>query len=163
MDAILLLALMAWAGYWMCVYVVRVGGIEVPAQIPAIPWTWVAVAFVAFLAVRYRHLFRLNRADGYQPGDRVIYRVQKFSPHPGPRAEGVYPCMHGEDYSYFVRKPWTVVQVTGNEIEVVTPGGKLHTLRADDPLLHRAGLLETAVLRLRWHKTFPRVSDAIRA
>ena len=153
MDSILILALMAWVGYWMFAYVFRMGGIDLPEPAFAFRWAWIALPLAA-IALLARHA-RFHRRGAYRVGDHVVYRMQKFSPHPGRRAEAVYACPHGDGYSYFVRKAWTVVDAFEDTVQVVTPGGKYHSLRADDPLLHRAGLIESLALRLRWNKSFP--------
>jgi hypothetical protein len=135
-------------------------GVDPGATIEAAqPWVYLLLAIPAvYVAVRVARYLR-ERSE-LRPGDHVIYNKLKFSGHPGPRAENVHPAARGEGYSYVVRKPWTVVDIEDDDtVEVVTPGGKHHVLEADDPNLHRAGLLETLAMRLRWHKSFPS-SDA---
>lgn len=119
------------------------------------PYAWLLAGGLAiYLTIRITLLLR--RRASLSRGDRVIYYKPKYSEQPGPRAEHIQPAEHGEGYSYVVRKPWTVVRAEDNEkVEVVTNGGKHHVLEADDPKLHRAGLLETLAMRLRWHKDFP--------
>lgn len=86
-------------------------------------------------------------------GDWVVYRKEKFSPHPGPRACEVFPSEQGEDYSYIVPKFWQIVGFPDDgQVEVATRTGKRHTLRADDPHLHKATIFE----RLRYRGKFPR-------
>lgn len=95
--------------------------------------------------------------NSFARGDRVIYSVQKFGVHPGPRAEDVYACPGGDGYSYIVRKPWTVLRTVGDdEIEVVTRGGKLRRVRTSDPHLHRAGAWEAFRFARRSRRPFPR-------
>lgn len=45
-----------------------------------------------------------------------------------------------------------------NAVEVVTSGGKRRVVRTDDPRLHKAGQIESLILRLRAGKHFPAVS-----
>jgi len=92
----------------------------------------------------------------FKPGDWVVYRMQKHSTRPGPRAEGVQPAPRGEDYSYHVDKFWTVVAVQPDgKVVARTRRGKEHVLEPDDPLLRRANWWE----RLLWRKRFPRLEE----
>jgi len=92
----------------------------------------------------------------FSVGDFVIYRKPKMSPHPGPRAQSVYPAEHGEDYSYSVDKFWTVAAVVDEQtIEIETRTGKRHRLRTDDPHLRKAGVLQRLLNRSR----FPQLKD----
>ena len=87
----------------------------------------------------------------YEPGEHVVYRKQKMSTHPGPRADEIYPSASGEDYSYVVDKYWTVKRTIDEEtIEVQTRRGKLHQLRVDDPVLRKATWLENLLYRKRF-------------
>ncbi len=81
-------------------------------------------------------------------GDHIVYRKQKASSKPGPRARKIAPSEHGETYWYFVDKYWTVssVQEDGS-IDVVTRRGKVHRLRADDPCLRRSNLVDELLHR----------------
>ena len=162
MDSFLLMALAGWVLYWMTVYVVQTGGLALPSTLrnPAIGWGVLAVPIAIGLLRRLTMWVQESRS--YQRGDHVVYKMPKTSTHPAPRAEDVYPFPHGEEYSYFVRKPWTVVSVSHDNrvVEVLTPGGKRRIVRADDRLLHKAHLLEELKLRLRWHKSFPEVATA---
>jgi hypothetical protein len=98
----------------------------------------------------------------FRAGDHVVYRMQKFSNNPGPRAENVDPAARGEGYRYSVSKLWTVVGVgSDGDVEVVTPGGKRHTLSASDPNLRRAGWMTELLLKLRYNKDFPSVDQAV--
>ncbi|MBN1556786.1 MAG: hypothetical protein JW951_01420 [Lentisphaerae bacterium] len=90
--------------------------------------------------------------DGYAVGDHVIYHKTKSSPHPGPRAEGVRPSEHGEDYTYGVDKFWTVSAVHADgSLEVVTRTGKRHVLDPRDPNLRKAGVVDN----MRYRDRFP--------
>ena len=78
-------------------------------------------------------------ASGWKPGDWVIYRKQKFSTSPGPRAKQVLPATQGETYSYFVEKFWVVADVLDDgQLLLRTRRGKNHTVTPDDPWLRRA-------------------------
>jgi hypothetical protein len=62
----------------------------------------------------------------FSPGDPVIYRRSKCTPHPGPRAVHVTPAPRGEDYAYEVDKFWVVVEMRSNRTLVLrTRRGKL--------------------------------------
>ena len=88
----------------------------------------------------------------YSVGDLVIYRKTKWSVHPTPRAQDLHPAPSGEQYAYSVEKYWTVIGVADDQtVEVTTRRGKVHRLRADDPLLRRACLVE----RIRYRSRFP--------
>jgi hypothetical protein len=92
----------------------------------------------------------------YKPGDRVIYRKQKFSVRPGPRAKHIQPAPNGDLYTYEVDKFWTVVAVQPDSAVVVrTRRAKELTLNAADPGLRRANWLERFLFRQR----FPVVSS----
>lgn len=91
------------------------------------------------------------RLRGIQPGDWVVYRKSKISPHPGPRAQDVNPNTKGETYSYTVDKYWVVEQVLDDgRVVLKTRRGKSHTIPATDPNLRRAGLLDWLLHRNRF-------------
>jgi hypothetical protein len=82
-------------------------------------------------------------ANGFRPGDYVVYKKTKFSRRPGPRAVNVRPASNGDSYSYTVDKYWVVQRVAEDGTIVLhTPGGKVHHVNADDPLLRRANVWE---------------------
>jgi hypothetical protein len=88
------------------------------------------------------------------PGDRIVYRKQKVSTHPCPRAYDIHPASQGDTYIYFVDKFWTVEKVLHDgRIVVTTRTQKHHYLRPDDPYLHKAGMFA----RLRHWKRFPQL------
>ncbi len=88
---------------------------------------------------------------GHQPGDPVIYRVQKNSTDPGPRAREVHPSQHGELYSYQVDKFWAVAEVLSDgSLKLVTRTGKQHIVSADDPRLRAARWWERWLYRNRF-------------
>jgi hypothetical protein len=87
----------------------------------------------------------------FSPGDQVIYRKQKHSTHPGPRATGIHPAPHGEDYSYQVNKFWIVVDAEPDaEVIVRTRRGKEHIIAIDDPALRKARWWERFVFGSRF-------------
>ena len=88
----------------------------------------------------------------YQPGDLVIYRMQKQSASPGPRAVEIQPAPRGETYTYVVDKFWIVseVQESGNLV-LQTRRGKRHIVDCDDPQLRPVRWLG----RLLYRKRFP--------
>lgn len=77
-------------------------------------------------------------------GDRVIYRKQKRSSAPGPRAKNVLPASQGEEYGYSVDKYWRVVALHENgDIDVITRRRKRHRISAGDECLRLAHWWET--------------------
>ena len=83
------------------------------------------------------------KTAGWQPGDWAIYRKQKFSTSPGPRAKDVVPATGGEMYVYFVEKYWIVSEVLDDgQLLLRTRRGKQHTVAPDDPGLRRPSWLE---------------------
>jgi len=75
----------------------------------------------------------------FRIGDPVVYRKDKTSSCPGPRAEEVVPSARGEDYSYTVPKFWKISAIPDAEhVVVVTRTGKRHCLSVSDPHLHKA-------------------------
>jgi hypothetical protein len=113
---------------------------------------------LAFLLAHeaFSHLQTPTRAT-VEVGDRLIYRMQKSSTCPSPRAYGVYPASEGDTYSYFVDKFWTVKSVhRDGGFFVVTRTGKQRYLRPDDPNFRRAGALN----RVRYARRFPRLLEA---
>lgn len=90
----------------------------------------------------------------FAAGDRVIYRREKSSTHPGPRAKNIDPSPLGELYSYEVDKYWTVAEVSNGAVILVTRRGKKHTVKLGDPRLRRANWWE----RLMFGGKFPTIS-----
>ena len=86
----------------------------------------------------------------YKIGDWVIYRKQKHSTQPGPRAQDVSAAPKGEEYHYVVDKFWIVADVAEAELTVRTRRGKQHVLAADDPNLRHARWWERLVYRQRF-------------
>jgi hypothetical protein len=90
-------------------------------------------------------------STAFAPGDYVIYRKQKFSVHPSPRAKEIRPCPRGDFYSYLVDKFWLVVAVQGTDkIIVCTRRAKRLAINISDPALRRASWLERLVFRRRF-------------
>lgn len=95
-----------------------------------------------------------------QSGDRVVYRKQKSSVSPGPRAKAVFASPKGEAYHYLVDKFWIVQQVSDDgTVEVRTRQGKVHRIDATDPRLRPAKWWE----KLIYSKRFPVVNDLTRS
>lgn len=91
-----------------------------------------------------------------QSGDRVVYRKQKSSVSPGPRAKAVFASPKGEAYHYVVDKFWIVQQVFDDgTVEVRTRQGKVHRIDATDPRLRPAKWWE----KLIHAKRFPAVNE----
>jgi hypothetical protein len=88
------------------------------------------------------------------PGDWVIYRKQKHSAAPGPRAKVVGAAPQGETYVYFVDKFWVVKQtLDDNRVLLVTRTGKEHTVSLADPKLRLARWWERWFYRQRFQET----------
>jgi len=160
MEDLLLIALVLWILGCVIYYVVNIAGIDVWSSLMQIaPFTLLLLAaalpYAAYLALRRR-----RGDEPFAPGDHVVYVKPKYSTHPGERAERIEPAGKGDGYTYIVRKPWTVVRMIGDEkVEVVTNGGKHHVLNVDDPQLHRAGVIESLIFRLRWQKQWPALAE----
>jgi hypothetical protein len=92
----------------------------------------------------------------FQIGDPVIFRVRKFTSHPGPRAQRVTPAPRGEFYEYEVDKFWVVAEVREDgRLRLLTRRGKEHVVDPDDPRLRRARWWE----RCWWRHKFPTLSE----
>ena len=79
----------------------------------------------------------------FQPGDWVVFRKQKTSSAPGPRARGTSPSSKGETYTYVVDKFWIIQEVRDDgQVVLRTRKGKEHTLSPDDPRLRHASWWE---------------------
>jgi hypothetical protein len=96
-------------------------------------------------------------SQGLRPGDPVIYRLTKTSVHPGPRAKGVYPAPHGDNYTYNVDKFWRVKEIKeSGELLLYTRRGKEHLCEPNDANLRKPGFLTWLIYRQR----FPRPEGA---
>ncbi len=77
----------------------------------------------------------------FKPGDVVVYRKQKHTTHPGPRAQQVHATKKGDYYTYVVEKFWVVGQVLASgRLLLQTRRGKTHLVENSDPNLRRANL-----------------------
>ncbi|MDA8745412.1 hypothetical protein N9N28_12330 [Rubripirellula amarantea] len=86
--------------------------------------------------------------------DWVIYRKQKYSTSPGPRAKDVAAAPQGETYAYVVDKYWVVKQrVAGDQVLLVTRTGKQHTVSLNDTNLRPARWWERWLYAERFRKT----------
>jgi len=95
----------------------------------------------------------------YKVGQPVVYRLQKSSRQPGPRAVDVYPTPQGDDYVYHVEKHWVVAEVRDDgQLLLRTRRGKTHLVDANDPRLRPANWLE----RLFYRHRFPRLESLVR-
>lgn len=87
-------------------------------------------------------------------GDWVVYRKQKYSTAPGPRAKQVSAAPQGETYSYVVDKFWVVKQLLDdNRVLLVTRTGKEHTVSLSDPKLRAANWWQRWLYRDRFLAT----------
>lgn len=90
---------------------------------------------------------------GLAIGDRVVYRMQKTSPCPDPRARHVYPGPNGEEYTCVVDEYWTVISTPDNQtVTVRTPAGRAFCVRRDDPRLRKANVFERLFHGSRFHE-----------
>ncbi len=79
--------------------------------------------------------------DAYKAGDWVIYRKQKSSSSPGPRARNTVPSAKGETYHYIVEKYWVIDEVLEDgTLKMRTRRGKQNLVRCDDPRLYKPRL-----------------------
>ncbi len=111
---------------------------------------------VGSLGLLLAHEFSRRRLLSSEPhlhtGDCIIYRKQKVSVHPGPRAYDIHPAEQGDSYSYAVDKFWVVESVLPDgRILARTRTKKQLFIDLADPNLRKAGL----VARLRHGKRFP--------
>ena len=84
--------------------------------------------------------------------DWAIYRKQKTSKTPGPRASAVRPAGKGDSYNYMVDKYWVVEEVMeSGEIRLCTRRGKRHVVDVDDPHLRAANWWERFFYRSRFN------------
>ncbi|HWE02983.1 MAG TPA: hypothetical protein VG326_11300 [Tepidisphaeraceae bacterium] len=90
------------------------------------------------------------RVQKYSVGDRVIFRACKRSTHPGLRARHVRPEPLGEGYQYEVDKFWTVSEIRGGQLVLLTRRGKIRVVDIADPSLHGATWLERMLYRDRF-------------
>lgn len=87
----------------------------------------------------------------YKPGDPVVYRMQKYSGRPGPRAADIQPEPHGEKYVYTVEKFWKVAEILHDgQLVLITRRGKRHVIAPNDPQLRRARWWERMLYRYRF-------------
>jgi hypothetical protein len=116
-----------------------------------------AVFFVLLVLHELLPTLRTATTVNVQVGDGIVYRKQKISTNPCPRAYDIQPAGQGDNYRYFVDKYWTVENVLRDgRIIVRTRTNKHHYLRSDDPNLRKAGL----IVRLRFRKRFPELLEA---
>ena len=159
-NRIVFLGLLSGGVYWtLCCAAVAGGSGLVPEAMLANTPTWLSGLFAVGLFAAAAYLFNRQRTRGFKLGDGVVYLMPKHRAQPCPRAENIRASQGGDTYAYIVRKPWTVVrELDEDRVEVITRRGKHRVLKVDDPLLRRAGLWESLVMRFRWNKTFPAVS-----
>lgn len=87
-------------------------------------------------------------------GDWVVYRKQKHSASPGPRAKEVAASPRGETYAYVVDKYWVVKRrLDDNQVVLVTRTGKQHTVLMNDPNLRPARWWERWLYQERFRET----------
>jgi len=84
----------------------------------------------------------------FKSGDPVIYRMTKHSQCPGPRAKGVSPSQHGDEYKYQVDKFWIVDEVLPDgKIRLRTRRGKIRIMKQDDANLRPPAWWESLLYR----------------
>lgn len=93
----------------------------------------------------------MRNNDQYEPGDWVIYRKQKSSTVPGPRASNVHAASKGNLYRYTVDKFWVIDEVEEDgTLSLRTRRGKRHQVAPDDPQLRKARVWERWIHRARF-------------
>lgn len=95
-------------------------------------------------------------------GDWVIYRKQKVSTIPGPRAQNTVPSPNGETYSYVVEKYWIVEEVLTGQVRLVTRRGKRHVVGLNDDRLRSAKWWERWLFAARFRAVETTCNDGVR-
>lgn len=95
------------------------------------------------------------RTEHFEKGDWIIFAKTKFGPHPGPRAEDIDPSLHGETYSYLVKKFWTVLDREADRLLVQTRTGKQHWVDLDAPGLRAPTWWE----QIKYRERFPIIDE----
>ena len=86
----------------------------------------------------------------FHPGDFVVYKKQKRSTCPGPRAHDIAAAVQDGKFSYVVDKYWTVSEVCDDDTIVVqTRRGKQHRINCSDPNLRRVKWWQRLWIRSR--------------
>ena len=81
----------------------------------------------------------MGKDSRFARGDLVVFRTEKRSRTPGPRARDVEPEPQGDDDHYFVDTYWVVENVDGQgQVTVRTRRGKRHVLEVGNHCLRRA-------------------------
>lgn len=91
-------------------------------------------------------------ATKFNTGDWVIYRKQKTSNSPGPRAKEVRASSGGESYHYMVDKFWIVEEVLDDGLKLRTRRGKRNKIPWNDPRLRTPSWWERLVYRGRFQE-----------
>lgn len=91
-------------------------------------------------------------ATKFNTGDWVIYRKQKTSNSPGPRAKEVRASSGGESYHYMVDKFWIVEEVLDDGLKLRTRRGKRNKIPWNDPRLRAPSWWERLVYRGRFQE-----------
>jgi len=99
----------------------------------------------------------------FRAGEVVVYAKDKFSQKPGARARDVDPAPRGDFYRYTVDKYWIVAEVHGEELILVTPGGKAHRVARDDRHLRPLSLSERLRLRFLDRERLDALNESMRA
>lgn len=89
-------------------------------------------------------------------GDPIVYRMQKHSRRPGPRAKDVRAAPRGDTYCYSVDKFWVVADARPDgKLLLCTRGGKRHVVDGQSSRIRRPTLWERVAYRHR----FPQLAD----
>lgn len=91
-------------------------------------------------------------SSNYSVGDWVIYRKQKSSTSPGPRAKEVRASSGGETYQYMVDKFWIVQAIDDQGILLRTRRGKENRIDPSDPRLRMPTWWERLLYRNRFQE-----------
>ncbi len=100
--------------------------------------------------------------SAHKAGDWVIYRKQKTSSSPGPRAQNSQPAPKGDTYTYVVEKYWIVANVLDDgRLQLCTRRGKQHIIEPDDPKLRKASWWQRWLLGSRFRAVESSVESAL--
>jgi hypothetical protein len=97
----------------------------------------------------------------FRRGEIVVYKKQKVSPKPGPRAHDIAPAVQDGKFAYVVDKFWVVTEVRDDgKIMVRTRRGKQHCIDPLDPNLRRVGWWDRLWNRSEYRKLLASVTEA---
>lgn len=97
-------------------------------------------------------------ANRYQPGDKVIFTLKKYSHCPSREAKNIFATPNGEAYEYEVDTHGVVIQVLQTQkIRIQTHDQVQRLVDASDHRLRKATWPE----RFLFNRMFPRISEPL--